>query len=82
MGRPNYRCFNRWVNGCGGTLLEVTMSKETDVAAILQNCRALINQIIAGLSAEKPFVTVSSAAELLLYLECAASALNKAVPRQ
>jgi len=76
--------FNRWVNGSGGTLLDegATMSKETDVAAIHQNCRALINQIIAGLSAEKPFVTVSSAAELLLYLECAASALNKAVPRQ
>jgi len=57
------------------------MRKETDVAAILQNCRALINQIIAGLSAEKPFVSVSSAAELLLYLECAASALKKAAPR-
>ena len=66
------------------TLLDegATMSKETDVAAIHQNCRALINQIIAGLSAEKPFVTVSSAVELLLYLECAASALNKAVPHQ
>ena len=58
------------------------MSKETDVAAILQICHALINQITAGLSVEKPFVTVSSAAELLLYLECAASALNKPVPRQ
>ena len=75
--------FNRSVNGSGGTLLDggATMRKETDVAAILQNCRALINQIIAGLSAEKPFVSVSSAAELLLYLECAASALKKAAPR-
>jgi hypothetical protein len=57
------------------------MPKETDVEATLENCRALINQIIAGLSAEEPFVNVSSAAELLLYLECAASALKRSVSR-
>jgi hypothetical protein len=49
------------------------MLKETDVEAALTNCRALINQINARLSAEEPFVDVSSAAELLFYLECAAS---------
>jgi hypothetical protein len=53
------------------------MLKETDVEAALANCRALINQINAGLSAEEPFVDVSSATELLFYLERAASALTK-----
>jgi hypothetical protein len=57
------------------------MLKETDVEAALANCRALINQINAGLSAEEPFVDVSSAKELLLYLECAASALQRSVSR-
>ena len=57
------------------------MLKETDVEAALANCRALINQINAGLSAEEPFVDVSSATELLLYLERAASALEKSAPR-
>jgi hypothetical protein len=47
------------------------------VEAVLENCRALINQIIAGLSAEEPFVNVSSAAELLVHLESAAAALKK-----
>jgi ATP/maltotriose-dependent transcriptional regulator MalT len=56
-----------------------TMPKETDVEATLENCRALINQIIAGLSAEEPLVSVSSAKELLLYLECAASASQRDV---
>src|SRR5262245_11451486 len=58
-----------------------TMCKETDVEATLENCRALISQIIAGLSAEEPFVDASSATELLLCLERAASALKKAAPR-
>jgi len=57
------------------------MLKETDVDAALANCRALMNQINAGLSAEEPFVNVSSAAELLFYLEFAASALKKSTPR-
>ena len=39
--------------------------KEIDVEATLEDCRALINQINAGLSAEEPFVDVSSATELL-----------------
>jgi hypothetical protein len=48
-----------------------------EAEAALENCRALINRIDAGLSAEEPFVNVSSAAELLLYLEFAASALEE-----
>jgi hypothetical protein len=55
--------------------------KEIDVEATLEDCRALINQINAGLSAEEPFVDVSSATELLLCLECAASALKRSVSR-
>ena len=58
-----------------------TMLKETDVEVALANCRALINQILAGLSAKKPFINVLSAAELLFYLEFAASALKKSAPR-
>jgi hypothetical protein len=57
------------------------MLNTIEAEATLENCRALINQIIAGLSAEEPFVNVSSAAELLLYLECAASALKRSVSR-
>ena len=56
------------------------MLKETDVEAALANCRALINQINAGLSAEEPFLNVSSTAELQLYLEFAASALENCAP--
>jgi len=52
----------------------------TDVETALANCRALINQINAGLSAEEPFVNVSSTAELQLYLEFAASALEECAP--
>ena len=55
--------------------------KEIEAGAALENCRALINQINAGLSAEEPFVDVSSAAELLLCLERAASALKRSVSR-
>jgi hypothetical protein len=57
------------------------MLKEIEAEATLENCRALIDEINAGLSAEEPFVNVSSAAELLLYLECAASALKRSVSR-
>jgi len=42
--------------------------KKFEAEAALANCRALINQINAGLSAEKLFVNVSSAAELLFIL--------------
>jgi hypothetical protein len=55
--------------------------KEIEAEAALENCRALINQIDAGLFVEEPFVNVSWAAELQLYLEFAASALKKAAPR-
>ena len=58
-----------------------TMPKETDVEAALANCRALINQINAGLSAEEPLADASSATELQLYLERAASALKKSLSR-
>ena len=53
------------------------MLKEIEAEAMLENCRALIDEINAGLSAEEPFGDVSSAAELLLYLEFACSALKK-----
>jgi hypothetical protein len=53
------------------------MIKEIGTRAALENCRALIDQINVGLSVEKPFVNVSSAAELLFYLEFAASALKR-----
>jgi hypothetical protein len=52
------------------------MLKTTEAKAGLKKCRGLINEIIAGLSAEKPLVNISSAAELLFYLEFAASALK------
>ena len=52
------------------------MLNEIEAEAVLENCRALISQINAGLSAEEPFVDVSSATELLFYLERAASALD------
>jgi len=55
--------------------------KRFEAEATLENCRALVNQINAGLSAEEPVVDVSSATELLFYLERAASALKKSVSR-
>ena len=57
------------------------MLKQIGTGAALENCRALTNQINAGLSAEEPFVDVSSATELLFFLERAASALDKSAPR-
>ena len=57
------------------------MRKKFEAEAALENCRALINQINAGLSVEEPFANVSSAAELLFHLERAASALEKSAPR-
>jgi hypothetical protein len=51
--------------------------REINAEATLENCRALIAQIDVGLSAEEPFVDVSSAEELLLHLESAASALKR-----
>ena len=53
------------------------MPKKVEAEATLENCRALIDEINAGLSAKEPFISVSSAAELLLYLERAASLLKK-----
>jgi hypothetical protein len=61
----------------GGAIILNTIEAE----ATLENCRALINQIIAGLSAKEPLVNVSSVAELLLHLESAASALRKSARR-
>jgi len=60
---------------------KIIVLKEIEAGAALENCRALINQIIAGLSGEEPFVDVSSAAKFLFHLECAGSALKKSVPR-
>jgi hypothetical protein len=59
----------------------VIMLKKTEAEVVLKKCRGLIDEIIAGLSAEKPLVNISSAAELLFYLEFAASALKKSAPR-
>ena len=56
------------------------MLKEIEAEAALANCRVLINQINAGLSVEEPLANVSSTAELQLYLEFAASALEKCAP--
>jgi hypothetical protein len=56
------------------------VANEIDVEAVLEKCRALIEQINAGLSAEEP-IHLSSLAELLSHLESAASALRKATRR-
>jgi hypothetical protein len=67
----------------GGALLDggTIVLKEIEAGAALEDCRALIDQINAELFAEEPFVNVSRAAELQLYLEFAASALKKAAQR-
>jgi len=52
--------------------------KEIEAEAALEDCRALISQINDELFAEEPFVNVSRAAELQLYLGFAATALKKA----
>jgi hypothetical protein len=69
------------ITGALGEALPPVGLKKAEVGAALANCRALLNQIDAGLSAKKLFLNVSSAAELLFYLEFAASALEKAAPR-
>jgi hypothetical protein len=56
------------------------MPDEIEVEAVLEECRALIKQIVADLSGE-PFADETSATELLSYLERAASALKKSVSR-
>ena len=55
------------------------MLKKIHVAGTLEDCRALINQIIVALSVEEPLE--SSATELLFYLERADSALKRSVSR-
>ena len=61
------------------------MLKEIEAESAIENCRALIDQIDAGLSAEGPFEDVSSRVDLLLnlelHLERAASALEKSLSR-
>jgi hypothetical protein len=47
--------------------------------AALENCLTLIDQINAKLSAEEPVVNGASAAELLLHLESAATALGRSL---
>jgi hypothetical protein len=58
------------------------MLKKIEAEATLENCRALIEQINAGLSAEEPLVNLSSAAELQLHLEFAASVLKRSCSRE
>jgi hypothetical protein len=55
--------------------------KEIEAGAALENCLVLINQINVGLAAEEPFVNASSATDVLLYLEFAASALESSGSR-
>ena len=66
--------------GQRGALLDggAIVLKEIEAEAALEDCRALISQINDELFAEEPFVNVSRAAELQLYLGFAASALEKA----
>jgi hypothetical protein len=55
------------------------MLNTIETHAALENCRRLIDQINAELSAEDPFVNGASAAELLLHLESAATALARSL---
>jgi hypothetical protein len=57
------------------------VANEIDVEAVLERCRALIEQIDAALSAEEPLLDISAIAELLSHLESAASALTRATRR-
>jgi hypothetical protein len=57
------------------------VSEEIEARIVLENCRALINRINARLSAEEPFLDVSTAEELLLHLEHAASVLDSALSK-
>jgi hypothetical protein len=41
------------------------MLKQIEAEPILENCRALIDQIIDGLSVEKPFVLISGRASVV-----------------
>ena len=80
------RCFASLATSDGGDHGQSRVSiaqgaTVTDIETALANCRALINQINAGLSAKEPFVDVSSATELIFYLERAASALKKSLSR-
>jgi hypothetical protein len=76
----NDSCFDRLSKALSIPDGIYIMSKEIGAEAVLENCRALINQVIAGLSAEKPFVDFLSATEVLLYLDFACSALKKSAP--
>jgi hypothetical protein len=69
--------FNRRSSAPLGLDGGAIMLNTIETQAALENCRTLIDQINGRLSAEEPFVNVSSAAELLLYLELAASALKE-----
>jgi len=74
--------FGHWVRPTGSLAMEVqSCSRKIEAEAALEDCRALIDQINAELFTEEPFVNVSRAAELQLYLEFAASALKKAAQR-
>ena len=76
--------FNRRMVAREGWMKDAIMLKKIEAEAAIENCRALIDQIDAGLSAEGPFGDVSSGVDLLLnlelHLERAASALKKAAP--
>ena len=58
------------------------MLKNIEGEATLENCRALMDEINAGLSGEDPLGNLSSAAELQLHLEFAASVLKRFCSRE
>ena len=73
--------LNRRMVAREGWMRGAIMLKEIEAEAVIENCRALIDQIDAGLSAEGPLGDVSSGVDLLLnlelHLEHAASVLER-----
>ena len=61
--------LNRRMVAREGWMRGAIMLKEIEAEAVIENCRALIDQIDAGLSAEGPLGDVSSGVDLLLNLE-------------
>ena len=61
--------LNRRMVAREGWMKGAIMLKEIEAEAVIENCRALIDQIDAGLSAEGPLGDVSSGVDLLLNLE-------------
>ena len=77
--------FNRRMVAREGWMKDAIMLNEIEAEAAIENCRALMDQIDSGLSAEGLFGGVSSGVDLLLnlelHLERAASALEGSLSR-